>query len=115
MNVWGVVWAGTPTEAREHASTFLRRIGAVEPDSDDLVILGPEHRNHDHHTLLRVPELLVDDVHSSIALLPGSVTVMGVPVVDRDGAWVHVTVDGELYGLTSGCSACACKASCPTT
>jgi hypothetical protein len=111
MNVWGVVWGGTRTEGIEIAAGFLRDMMPAAIRSD-LVVVGPEHRNHDHHSLDGVPELLVEDMSVALAALPIGVEVLGAPHTDQDGMWVHVRAPGgRIYGLSTGCSACRCPGS----
>lgn len=118
MNVWAVVWAGTPRDGREVAAEILRGIEGDRAVPGELLVIGPEHRNHDHHVGGTIPELIVDDLDGAIREL--AATGVEIVAAPRDGAartWVHARArDGRMFGLTTGCAACRCAAvaSCAT-
>lgn len=119
MKVRGVVWVGTRTDAFDPTLTFFRSVLGIElervhadfawsrmPDTSQLEIFGPGDRDHLDFTTGPVPEFLVDDLPGAIEeLRAAGVEILGEPVVEADGGWVHFRApDGNLYGLTTGSS-----------
>ena len=119
MKVRGVVWVGTRTDAFEPTLEFFRTVLGIEldrvhadfawsrmPDTSQLEIFGPGDRDHLDFTTGPVPEFLVDDLAGAIdELRAASVEILGDPVIESDGGWVHFRApDGNVYGLTTGSS-----------
>jgi predicted enzyme related to lactoylglutathione lyase len=117
MKVLGVVWVGTRTAAFEPTMTFFRDVLGVPlelvesdfgwsrmPDSSQFEIFGPSDRDHLDFTTGPVPEFLVEDIGTAIAeLRAAGAEILGKPVVQDDGGWVHFRApDGNVYGLTAG-------------
>jgi predicted enzyme related to lactoylglutathione lyase len=117
VKVRGVIWVGTRTAAFQPTVDFFRNVLGVEldivngdfawgrmPDTSQLEVFGPGDRDHLDFTTGPVPEFLVDDIGSSIEeLRAAGVKILGQPVIEADGGWVHFRApDGNVYGLTAG-------------
>jgi catechol 2,3-dioxygenase-like lactoylglutathione lyase family enzyme len=117
VKVRGLVWVGTRTEAFEETVAFFRDILGVDldvvrpdfawsgmPNSSQLEVFGPSDRDHLDFTTGPVPEFLVDDFPAALAeLRAAGVEILGEPVVEADGGWLHFRApDGNVYGLTNG-------------
>ena len=117
MKVRGVVWVGTRTAAFEPTVHFFRDVLGVElevvgpdfawsrmPNASQLEVFGPGDRDHTDFTTGPVPEFLVDDLPAAIDELRATgVEILGQPVIEGDGGWVHFRApDGNVYGLTTG-------------
>jgi predicted enzyme related to lactoylglutathione lyase len=116
MKVHGVVWVGTRTDAFDETVAFFRTVMGVDlnvvskdfawsrmPNTSQLEVFGPGDRDHLAFTTGPVPEFLVDDVDAATEeLRAAGVELLGGPVVEADGAWVHFRApDGNVYGLTA--------------
>lgn len=116
MKVHGVVWVGTRTAAFDQTLTFFRDVIGIDlqlveadfgwsrmPDTSQFEIFGPSDRHHPYFTTGPVPEFLVDDIAAATEeLRAAGVEVLGEPVVEADGGWVHFRApDGNVYGLTA--------------
>ena len=116
MRVHGVVWVGTRTAAFDQTLAFFRDVIGIDlqlveadfgwsrmPDTSQFEIFGPSDRHHPYFTTGPVPEFLVDDIAAAIEeLRAAGVEVLGEPVVEADGGWVHFRApDGNVYGLTA--------------
>jgi predicted enzyme related to lactoylglutathione lyase len=119
MKVLGVVWVGTRTDAFEPTMEFFRSVLGIDlermnsdfgwsrlPDTSQFEIFGPGDADHLDFTTGPVPEFLVDDLAGAIEeLRAGGVEILGNPVLESDGGWVHFRApDGNVYGLTAGTS-----------
>jgi predicted enzyme related to lactoylglutathione lyase len=117
MKVQGLVWVGTRTAAFEETVGFFRDVLGVPleivaadfawsrmPNTSQLEVFGPSDRNHLEFTTGPVPEFLVDDIATAIdELRAAGVELLGQPVLEADGGWVHFRApDGNVYGLTTG-------------
>jgi catechol 2,3-dioxygenase-like lactoylglutathione lyase family enzyme len=117
VKVRGLVWAGTRTEAFDETVRFFRDILGVDldvvrpdfawsrmPNRSQLEVFGPSDRDHRDFTTGPVPEFLVDDFPAALAeLRAAGVEILGEPVVEADGGWLHFRApDGNVYGLTNG-------------
>jgi len=117
VKVLGVVWVGTRTGAFEPTVTFFRDVLGIDlqvvrpdfawsqmPNSSQLEVFGASDRDHLDFTTGPVPEFLVDDIAGGIEELRSSgVEILGEPVIEDDGGWVHFRApDGNVYGLTAG-------------
>jgi predicted enzyme related to lactoylglutathione lyase len=117
VKVLGVVWVGTRTAAFEPTMTFFRDVLGVPlelvepdfgwsrmPDTSQFEIFGPSDRDHLDFTTGPVPEFLVEDIGTAIEeLRAAGVELLGEPIVQDDGGWVHFRApDGSVYGLTAG-------------
>jgi predicted enzyme related to lactoylglutathione lyase len=116
VKVLGVVWVGTRTAAFEPTMDFFRDVLGIElqlvapdfgwsrmPDTSQFEVFGPSDRHHPYFTTGPVPEFLVEDFAAAIQELRDSgVELLGEPVVETDGGWVHFRApDGNVYGLTA--------------
>lgn len=121
MKVLGLIWVGTRTAAFEPTMTFFRTVLGIEfqsvdpgfawarlPDTSQMEFFGPADRDHPHFSTGPVPEFLVDDLPGAIdELRAAGVEILGEPVIQADGGWVHFRApDGNVYGLTDGSAAC---------
>ncbi|MEA2518045.1 MAG: hypothetical protein QOF49_125 [Chloroflexota bacterium] len=119
MKVLGVVWVGTRTAAFEPTMEFFRGVLGIDlqlvrtdfgwsrlPDTSQLEVFGPSDRDHLDFSTGPVPEFLVDDLAGAIdELRAAGVDILGEPVLEPDGGWVHFRApDGNVYGLTDGIS-----------
>lgn len=117
MKVRGIVWVGTRTDAFDETVAFFTDVLGIDlpvvspefawsrmPDTSQLEVFGPADRDHLHFTTGPVPEFLVDDLAAAIEELKAAgVEILGRPVVQADGGWVHFRApDGNVYGLTGG-------------
>ena len=117
MKVLGVVWVGTRTDAFQPTVDFFRSVLGIElrlvnrdfawgrlPDTSQLEIFGPGDRDHLEFATGPVPEFLVDDLGTALEeLRDADVEILGAPVIQADGGWVHFRApDGNVYGLTAG-------------
>jgi predicted enzyme related to lactoylglutathione lyase len=116
MKVHGLVWVGTRTAAFDETVSFFRNVLGVDlevvsrdfawsrmPNTSQLEVFGPGDTDHLGFTTGPVPEFLVDDVDAATEeLRAAGVELLGEPVVEADGAWVHFRApDGYVYGLTA--------------
>jgi predicted enzyme related to lactoylglutathione lyase len=121
VKVLGVVWVGTRTAAFEPTLAFFRDVLGIDlqlvepdfgwsrmPNTSQFEIFGPGDRHHRYFTTGPVPEFLVEDLAAAIDELRGAgVEVLGEPVVQADGGWVHFRApDGNVYGLTAAPTYC---------
>jgi predicted enzyme related to lactoylglutathione lyase len=117
VKVLGVVWVGTRTAAFEPTMAFFRNVLGIPlqlvepdfgwsrmPDTSQFEIFGPSDGDHLDFTTGPVPEFLVEDIGAAIEELRASgVEIVGQPVVQDDGGWVHFRApDGNVYGVTAG-------------
>src|SRR5439155_19989900 len=77
----------------------------LEPDAGHVAVRGlrPERPPSPYFTTGPVPEFLVEDFAAATQELRDSgVELLGEPVVEADGGWVHFRApDGNVYGLTA--------------
>ena len=117
MKVLGLIWVGTRTSAFEPTMTFFRTVLGIDfqsieadfawarmPDTSQLEIFGPSDRDHLHFSTGPVPEFLVVDLAGAIdELRAAGVEILGEPILQPDGGWVHFRApDDNVYGLTEG-------------
>src|SRR4051812_34362154 len=117
MKVLGVVWVGTRTAAFEPTVSFFRDVLGIDlqvvrpdfawsqmPNTSQLEVFGPSDRDHLDFPSGPCPEFLVEDIAAAIDELRGTgVEILGEPVIEADGGWVHFRApDGNVYGLTAG-------------
>jgi predicted enzyme related to lactoylglutathione lyase len=117
VKIRGLVWVGTRTAAFDETVGFFRDVLGVEldvvradfawsrmPNTSQLEVFGPGDRDHLDFTTGPVPEFLVDDLPTAIdELRAAGVEILGQPVIEQDGGWVHFRApDGNVYGLTAG-------------
>ena len=116
MQVRGVVWVGTRTEAFAETLAFFRDVLGVPltevatdfawskmPDSSQLEIFGPSDSDHRDFTTGPVPEFLVDDLAEALEeLRSAGVEILGEPHLEGTQGWLHFRApDGNVYGLTA--------------
>jgi predicted enzyme related to lactoylglutathione lyase len=119
VRVLGVVWVGTRTAAFQPTMDFFRGVLGIDlelvdtdfgwsrlPNTSQFEIFGPSDRDHLDFTTGPVPEFLVEDIAVAVAeLRAAGVEIVGEPVIQDDGGWVHFRApDGNVYGLTAGSS-----------
>jgi len=117
IQVKGVVWVGTRTDAYGETVAFFRDVLGIPmaqprrdfaygsmPDGSQIEVFGPSDHDHTDFTTGPVPEFLVDDLTAALAELRElGVEILGEPVIGADEGWLHFRApDGNVYGLTTG-------------
>jgi hypothetical protein len=117
VEVTGIGWAGTRTEAYRPMVEFLttvlgltvahqdQKVTAFElPSRERFEVFGPDDQDHRHFTTGPVVGFVVRDLPAAVAELErAGVELLGGQVNDAGEGWRHFRApDGNVYELTSG-------------